>query len=237
MFTGIEFNGKHSYKDFGLTVSSKKIGDPSKKKIIEEVPHSNISYDFSGIYGGQTYTERSLLYVFNIIEKSLTKEEFQNIRTLVVNWLSSAIGKSTLRDDEIPYYHFMAEYVEASDYERYKNLGGTLSVTFTAYPFKVHDLEEGNDIWDSFNFLLDYAQDTSFSISGSKTIAILNPGIVLAYPKIVASANFQVLKDGTTYSIPAGTTTSYDFSFSTGKNTLTIIGNGTISFHFHKELI
>lgn len=237
MYSGIEFNGKHSFKDFDLTISEKHIGDPSKVKTIEQIPWSNTEYDFSSLLGVQPYSERILTYVFNVLGPNKTKEEFNNIKTAVTNWLSGGIGKGILKDDDFPYFYFKAEMVEASDYEKYQKFGGTLSVTFNAYSFKIHELEEGNDIWDSFNFLLDYAQDISFTISGSKKVDIMNPGISVAYPRIVSSTTMKITKGSTTYNIPAGSINSYDFGLSPGENELMIIGNGTISFHFHKELI
>ena len=70
MYTGIEFNGKHSLGDFGLTVSNREIGYPSKIKRQERVPFSNTVYDFSNLYGGQEYEERSITYTLNLINKS-----------------------------------------------------------------------------------------------------------------------------------------------------------------------
>ena len=61
---GITFNGKHSYKDFGLLVKERNIDNPSKIKTKERIPYSNQIFDFSKIYGVQEYEERSISYVF-----------------------------------------------------------------------------------------------------------------------------------------------------------------------------
>lgn len=235
---GITFDGKHSYRDFDLTIApGKNIGNPSKIKRKERVPYSNEIYDFSGIYQGQEYTERPLTYKFNVVDKyNHSKEHFSIMKVAVLNWLMSPNQKTKLKDDAIPGYYFLAELENGAELEE-NEFDGTLTVEFTAYPFKVSELEEGNDMWDEFNFLLDYAQLTDFEINGSKEITLYNPGINVIKPTIIASSTFEITKGNTTFSIPKGESESYRFVLMKGKNTMTIKGNGSISFQFRKELI
>ena len=235
MFKGIEYNGKHSYKDFGLTISNPDISNPSKVKTLEEVPFSNTPYDFSTIYGEQKYEERQLTYTFNIAYREKA-EGFYFYEADVLRWLMSTNEKKVLKDDRISGYYFLAEVVNGPTNE-FRFVGGSLTVTFTAYPFMIAELKEGNDIWDDFNFILDYVQDTSFTVNGSKEIVLFNPGAKKVYPKIIAGSPFTVIKGKTTYKIPTGITESEDFSLEVGENRIQIIGNGKISFDFYKELI
>lgn len=231
---GIFFNNKHSYDSFNLTVADRNIGNPTKIKRKERVPFSNRVYDFSSLYGEPEYQERTLTYVFNL--KSYEKIDLSMKRIEVLNWLMNTGGKVMLKDDYVPGFYFLAEVEEAPSFNELI-YGGPLTVNFTAYPFKISELEEGNDIWDSFNFTLDYAQQTSFDVMAKKKVIIVNPGSSLAYPKIITSSAMKVKKGSMTYSVPAGSTTSYDFAFSPGVNEIVITGDGSISFHFHKELI
>lgn len=234
--SGIAFNGKHSYHDFGLTIASRDIGNPSKIKVTEKVPYSHITYDFSMIYGDQEYEERPLTYVFNLIDPSNKKENYFGLKDAVINWLSSSSEKSVLKDDKIKGYYFLAEVENGPDAN--DNVSdGTLSVSFKAYPFKIAEYEEGDDIWDTFNFLLDHAQQLEFAVVDSLDITIYNPGAKKVNPRIVCSSPMQVIKDNITYNIPSGESTSYDFSLNVGENNMKAIGNGTISFHFRKEII
>src|SRR5699024_7402212 len=111
----------------------------------------------SGIYGGQEYEERSLTYIFQI--KDYQKVDLAIKKAEVLNWLMQPNQQMQLFDDFIPGFYFLAEVEQAPDFEELK-YSGRLTVDFTAYPFKVGELYEGNDIWDTFNFLLDYAQIT-----------------------------------------------------------------------------
>lgn len=235
MFSGITFDGKHSYKDFGLTISHRNIGYPSKIKRQERVPYSNEIYDFSGIYGDQEYEERLLTYMFNNVNTQ-GNDKFLIKATEYLNWLMKPSTKVKLTDDRLPGYYFLAEVVNAPSYE-YIAILGEMTIQFTAYPFKISELEEGHDIWDEFNFLLDYAQTTEIEVAGSKEITLYNPGVTMVRPRIVASSEMTITKGNTIFNVPTGESESFDFVLSKGENKMTVSGNGKISFHFRKELI
>ena len=235
---GIEFNGKHSYRDFGITIADKNIGYPEKEKIKVKVPFSNVEYDFSEIYGEQTYTPRPLTFTFNVLEKHKinTTQMINTLETRLTNWLMNSNGKQRLYDDSMPNYYYMAEVEGGLNFEELHN-SGTLTVEFTAYPFMIGELREGHDIWDDFNFELDVAQLTDFTVNGTLDVTLYNAGAPSISPEIEASSSMQIIKDGVTFNIPSGKSKSNDFRLYSGENNLTIIGNGTINFLFYKELI
>lgn len=236
---GVEFNGKHSYRDFGITLGTEKdIGYPEKEKIKVKVPFSNVEYDFSMIYGEQTYTPRVLTYTLNVLEKHVinTTERINMIETKLSNWLMNSNGKQKLYDDAIPGYYFLAEVEGGLSFDELWN-HGTLTIEFTAYPFMIAELQEGNDIWDTFNFELDVAQVTEFEVSGRLNVTLINVGTPNLSPKIEATAPMEIKKGDITYNVPSGPSKSDDFKLKSGENDLIITGNGTIKFLFYKELI
>lgn len=235
---GIKFNGKHSHRDFGVTVTEKNIGYPEKQKIKVQVPFSNIEYDFSELYGEQTYTPRPLTYVLNVVERGRrnTTQTINMLETQLSNWLLNSNGKQKLYDDAIPGYYYLAEVEGGLDFEELWN-HGRLTVEFTAYPFMIAELREGHDIWDEFNFELDVAQVTDFEVNGSLQVILYNVGTPSVTPEIETSNEMQIVKDGVTYNVPSGKSKSSDFKLQSGENNLIITGNGTIKFLFYKELI
>ncbi len=236
---GIRFNGKHSHKDMGVTLGVERdIGYPEKEKIKVKVPFSNVEYDFSEIYGEQTYTERPLTYTLNILDPHAinTTERINILETKLSNWLMNSNGKQRLYDDVMPGYYYLAEVEGGLDFDELWN-HGKLTVEFTAYPFMIAELQEGNDIWDTFNFELDVAQITEFEVNGTLDVTLYNVGTPGLSPKLQTSNAMEITKDGVTYEIPKGTTESEDFKLKSGENKLTIKGNGTIKFKFYKELI
>lgn len=238
MTYGIEFLGKHSFKDFGLAMSpGKSIGIPDKRKIKVAIPFSNVEYDFSEIYGSQVYGNRQLTYPFNVYDpRKPDKKRMNIVKTTLINWLMNSSGKQRLYDDTFPGYYFLAEVEGQMAFEENWE-SGVLTATFTAYPFMISELKEGHDIWDDINFDFDVLQPVDFNVSGSLDVTLHNVGTASLTPTIEASSQMEIVKDNITYTVPSGKSESMDFNLKPGDNELTITGNGSISFEFYKELI
>lgn len=129
---GIRWNGKHSQTDFRATVTSRDIGMPEKKRYLESVPYSNVTYDFSALYGAQTYNRRTLKYEFAISGR----RELRSCVQAFINWLYEPQGTAELRDSTDPDYHFNAELVSAVPSFPYPNLA-KITVTFEADPYRI----------------------------------------------------------------------------------------------------
>ena len=231
---GITYNGKHSFNDLELIVLNTRVVEaPSKVKIIETIPFSNITYDFSNLYGNNCYNERVLEYEFLIKANKSTDLDFK--RMVVENWLLGSSGKSQLYDDDTRGYFYNAECIK-TDFEDLGNIG-KLKAIFNAYPFKIKSTHEGEDIWDTFNFELDMLQETLFEVNGSKTITLYNEGAIDIEPYVITTSDFKVTLDGKEYSFKEGTTKTYIFKLKRGANELTLSGNGSIEFKFRKEVL
>lgn len=230
---GIFKSNKHSFRDFGLTIKSKEIGVPKKKKIKETIPFMNGSYDFSNLYGGPNYEERTLSYTFNL--QARNKVELNSKKIYIINWLMDNSSKEPLFDDTIPGYYFLAECEDISTKENGNYI--ELSVKFTTYPFKISDSYEGNNFWDTFNFENDVLQDRSFIVNGTSTINLYNSSAIEIDPIIVTSNNFELIKDGKSYIVQSGESKDYRFKLKKGNNKITIKGTGTIEFRFRKEVL
>lgn len=235
---GIIFNGKHSYKDMGVKLSQPGIIEyPQKKKIKVTPPHSNTTYDFSELYGSQPYSERTLRYQFNIVNRH--NNTFINTRHLastLSNWLLNSNGKQRLIDPHTPHYHYLAEVEGDLALERLLKFG-VLDVTFTAYPFRISNYPEGEIPWDAFNFDFDVAQEVKHTVNGTKVITLYNTGTPNVVPTVITSAPIKVTKGNVEYSFSAGTSKNDSFQLPSGEHELTLKGNGTIEFIFYKELI
>lgn len=229
---GIIKNSKHSFDDFGLWIVDKQIDPPTKKRITSSIPYMNGVYDFSQIYGETTYEERSLKYVFEIVEDT---KEMLNIKKIeAVNWLMSD-GKCYLYDDAIPGFNFSAECVDISFSE--EGTRGKLTAKFTAYPFKISTFQDGHDIWDDFNFELDMVQDTKFDVEIIRNIQLYNNGAIGINPIIICSNDMEIIKGTTTFKFKAGESKSWSFKLDKGLNNLTIKGTGAIEFKWYKEVL
>jgi hypothetical protein len=230
---GIKKDNKHSYNDFEIKILSRSISIPSKRKIKDTVPFMNGSYDFSLLYGEQTYDEREITYTFSLPKKDKVKLNMLKIK--IIEWLYDGI-QSKIYDDQFPNFHFLAECTDIDYDESFYNYA-QLTATFIAYPFKISTLQDGHDIWDEFNFELDMIQDTKFDVIGSKSITLYNNSIIGIYPTVICDNNFEVIKNGITYSFTPGEVKSFNFKLDKGENNLLLKGNGAIEFKWSKEVL
>lgn len=229
---GIIKGGKHSYDDFGLTIRDNFSTTAKKQKITATIPFMNGSYDFSKLYGDEVYEEITLTYVFNL--KATSKIALEIKKTQISEWLLDGL-KSEFFDETIPGYHYLAE-CQTLNFED-EIFFSTVTATFVAYPFKISNLYEGHDIWDGFNFELDYAQQTAFTITNPTDITLYNPSAISIAPTVICTSDMKVQMNDTTYSFVAGTTKDYRFKLAKGENHMTITGQGDIEFKFRKEVL
>ena len=229
---GIVKGGKHSYDDFGLTVRDTTAETKKKNKTLVKIPFMNGSYDFSSLYGGQTYEEEMRTYEFNLIAKDKYDLEIQKIK--ISDWLLDG-EQAEIYDDLLVGYHRLAECVDLI-FEENHNYAKVVA-NFRAYPFKIRDEYEGADIWDTFNFELDVAQDVKFTVESFKREVLINNGSNVVTPVVACSAPMTVTLNNKTFKFPEGESKDYRFRLKKGDNPLKIEGNGTIEFKFRKEVL
>lgn len=232
----VNFNGRNSFDDMRLILSGIEIGIPDKKKVLVTIPFSNESYDFSSVYGGQLYEQRTIKCKFELHSSVTTpKLSLMTLRTQVVNWLFGTTGLTRFEYEGLPGYYFLAEAQQGANFETiWRN--GVLEIPFTAYPFMISQKAEGSDIWDDFNFELDAFQDISFVVDGALDILLVNTGISLARPEITSTSNMTLTMRNQQFSIVPGSRV-YDFFTLEKENKIHVEGNGRISFKWFKELI
>ena len=129
MNEGISVNGAHSCGTFGLKCLKRSITAPKKDDYTERVPYSNVTYDFGGIYSGQSYGEAQLSYTFEFMSfhRKMAQDRIMNIK----KWLHWT-GSKKLCDDLLPSYYFMAREPSVSWSEKHGIY--TISMIFPAAP-------------------------------------------------------------------------------------------------------
>jgi predicted phage tail component-like protein len=234
MRNSITFNAKNSYADFKLCIEERIISSPAKKKIKESVPFMNGNYDFStvGSNGEIVYDTREVKIKFGLPTRS--KSELYTLYSEILEWLVDA-GQQQLIFSDMPDYYFLGEVESATSIEEVLRMG-RLEVSFTCEPFKIGTSEAGNQLWDTFNFLTDYMQDTTYTVIGSKTITIYNAGRAVV-PVVNCSTAMACVLNGYTVDFVTGDNTDYSFKLSKGTNTIIITGTGIISFNFRKQTL
>ena len=231
MIEGFKVKGTHT-AEYGMWLVERYAPTPQEKEILESVPFMQGEYDFSSILGARVYNNRQLSYKFEIINTDYQNRK--NVQTSIENWLMNN-NHAELHDDHALEYTYYAKCTSVNVTDAHGGL--SVDIEFTAYPFKRGYLLEGNDIWDSFNFLLDVSQTTEFVVNGTQNITLYNAGANLISPVIIASSEIEIVKGNQTYIVQPGETKSVEFALVVGENNMTLKGNGSIEFRFRKELL
>lgn len=234
--TQIKFNGKKSLDDMGITINSRKIDIAEKVKTTAKVPYSNVTYDFSNVYGDQVYNDISLQYVFNVIAKS--QDDFYKKCKEISNWLMAG-GKSDLYDDVIAGYYYYAECLkcEMSIYDSLRT--GTLTANFTAYPFRISEIVE-LELWDDFSFTDGFLNETLFqnntNVSQSYVYDNHFESKIQPVITLVGCTSLSVVLNGKQFTINRNGKTS-GFVFRIGKNNIIINGKGGFKVECRTEVL
>lgn len=232
----IQFANKQSLADFKLSIAEINVGYPNKVKNRIKIPNTNIYYDYASVFG-DLYEERILEYTFLIAGPyALNEAEMERYKADVANWLMPG-QEHYLFDSAIPFFYFVGEVQNGPEWEQVDNGYGTFKVKFSCYPYKIKQDDEFDDLWDSFDFENDIAQDLSFTVNGEKEIKVYNTGSVAVYPKLVVTGQVEISVNGFSHTYTAGTYEDKLWKLARDLNTLTLNGNGTLEIHFHKEVL
>lgn len=206
MMDQLSIGTKASYDDFQASIASRKLKMPKKKSIKETVPFSNVTYDFSAIGGEVYWEERVLEYVFEITAE--TPEKLEELKTAFINWVAS-VQEEELHDPFYPDHHFLATYddLDPEDDEGLDKC--TLTVTFTAYPYKLANVLTGLG---------------AFTVEPGDYIdvEVRNPYARAIVPTFVTDGDCSVFWDGFALSLRAGSTFDRNVKLQTGTTTLSL---------------
>lgn len=211
---------RKSYDDFSASVAERVIHQPKKKTIKDTVPFSNITHDFSDIDGEVYWEERKLEYIFEILADS--PEELEEKKTAFFSWIMN-VKNEKLYDPFTKGYHYLATYedCDSDDSEIEKS---TITVTFTAYPYKIAD---------------ETTVITQAITTSEKSININNTSSHRITPSFSCTVPFTITIGNSSYNFPSGATTSEAVMFQPGSTTVKMKatnGSGTLTISYIEEV-
>lgn len=235
MIGQFKFADKKSYDDFKLLLYKVEVEQPTPNILKVSVPFMNGSYDMSELYGESSYPDRvvSIGVEFEYFN-DLRREKLNLLYDEVVMWLRSSINEKI--EIDFQYGYFVGRAQEISSLEVFE-MTGRIEIKFICYPFRYGKYEEGNDIWDTFNFINGISQNTDFSINGIKEILLINPSIASIVPEVETTSDIEVVKGENVYLFKSGVNKDYRFMLNKGENRLTLKGKGEIRFKFRREVL
>lgn len=226
MLQGVTIGDKHSYSDLGLLMKSKVISQPEVQTKYLTVPMRDGDIDLTEtLTGSVKYGNRTITIKFKLMEK------FEDIWTKISEIENYLHGKRMrlVFDDDIGYYYIGRLSVNNPSVN---NSTGEFEIVGNMDPYKLDSsVEDGEWLWDTFDFEDGFISDTKFDVDG--TFEALVKGMDKeTYPTIAVSSDMTVLYDGDTFTLKTGKNVLYDLILASGINTLTFQGKGSVEISY-----
>lgn len=206
---GVTFGTKHSYKDFGLILSSKTIGLPDLKTETQDVPGMDGELDLTdAITDDVKFKNRKLSFTFTVIDPV---KQFFIVLSEVTNFLHGKRLRVVMDDDKNFYYEGRCKVNQFKTDKR----TATIIIDCDVEPFKTEINSYVNEV----------------KVSGSATINLINRRKIVS-PTFTCTSAMTVSFNSSTYSIPKGTTTVLDIRLQEGDNYVTFRGTGTVTIQY-----
>lgn len=226
--TGISFDGKHSYDEWGLKLKKIEIGLPEVKTEYIEVPGMNGDLDLSEAQnGGVKYGMRDLKFTFGKL--GCTYNEWCSLIAKVSSELHGKTKKIILETDKSYYYTGRCQ-VSAS---KTNDVFAEIVVQCKCDPFKM-SVSASNEawLWDTFSFEHGTTENTEDIIIKSPNTwqKVAVDGYVYNDTlAIVSNAEMQMKYKNVILDVEVGENTMYDFVLDEGQNDLYFKGSGRIT--------
>lgn len=226
MIQGVTFGTKHSYKDFGLILSSKDIGLPEPKVETVSVIGRNGDLDLTDALGGDVkFNNRKLEFVFLLLNGARDW-------TAVLSNLSNYLHGKKMRivmDADKTFYYFGRCTINSFKTDRTLAI---ITVDCDVEPYKIETNSASEPwLWDVFSFVNGIIHVNEVKVTGSANVNLINRAKIVS-PTFTCSAAMQVTHGSDTYDLPAGKTTVYDIRLQEGDNYVTFTGNGTVKISY-----
>ncbi len=223
---GVTFGTKHSYNDFGLILSSKEIGLPEPKTESVSIVGRNGDIDLTeALTDTVTFGNRKITFTFTLLNAHIY---WTKVLSEVSNYLHGKKMQIILDADKTFYYYGRCKI---NQFKTNKTLG-TLVVECDVEPYKIEVNGAGTPhVWDTFSFVDGIIYTNEVSVNCSVTKNLISRAKVVS-PTFICSSAMEVIYNGITYNLPAGTTTVYDIRLQEGDNFVTFTGNGTVKISY-----
>lgn len=220
---GVTFGDKHSYKDFGLILSSKSIGMPEPKTETVDVTGLDGVIDLTETLGDEIrYKNRTLSFEFSLIDGA---KNWQMVLSKLAMFLHGKKQRITLDADKTYYYYGRCTI---DSFKTDKTLA-KITVDCDCDPYKQPVNEPGTKwLWDPFSFINGVIRNNKFTVDGTAEILLINDEQRVS-PTFISTADMVVNFEGTYYGIKKGKTKVYDIRLNAGENRMTLIGKGDVT--------
>lgn len=223
---GVTIGEKHSYRDWGIILSSKVISPPEPQINKVDVPLRDGSIDLTeALTSDVKYKDRTITLDFTVTDRSTWTAKVSEIQ----NYLHGKQLKIVF-DDDLAFYYFGR--VSVNKWTTDKAIG-SLGVECKVEPFKYDMFSSAVDWeWDVFDFNEGILNETGKLIVDGETTIPLICRRKRMFPIFTASTAMTVEFEGEVFDLAKGEHKLYGLFLHEGVNELTFKGNGTVSIDY-----
>lgn len=223
---GVTIGEKHSFRDWGIILSSKVISPPEAQINKVDVPMRDGSIDLTeSLTDDIKFKDRTITLNFTVIDHT----KWTAIVSEIQNYLHGKQMKIVF-DDDLAFYYFGR--VSVNKWATNKSIGN-LVIECNVEPFKYDILSSAVDWeWDAFDLEEGIINETGELIVNGETTISLICRRKRMFPIFTTSNPMTVKFDDETFRLVAGEQKLYGVFLCEGVNELTFNGNGTVSIDY-----
>lgn len=223
---GVTIGEKHSYRDWGIILSSKVISPPEAQINKVDVPLRDGSIDLTeALTNDVKYKDRTITLDFTVTDRSTWTAKVSEIQ----NYLHGKRLKIVF-DEDLAFYYIGRVYVNS--WETDKAIG-KLVIECDVEPFKYDMFSSAVDWeWDIFDFNEGILNETGQLIVDGETTIPLICRRKRMFPIFTASTAMTVEFEGEVFDLIKGEQKLYGIFLHEGINELTFKGNGVVSIDY-----
>lgn len=228
MQKGVLFEDIHTFEKWGLILSHTEISFPEPKKEKVDVPGADGELDFSkSLSGDIKYKNRLITFTF------VTTERYDLWKVLasdIANCLHGQEFERIILDEDSSFYY--KGTAEVNQFKSDKSIG-TIVIECDVEPYK-YDLYSSDEdwLWDPFSFIDGIINETKdLIVDGELEVNIIGRR-KREVPKFICDNPLELIFNGQTYNLSAGTSYSPDIEICEGENKLKFIGSGKVTIEY-----
>ena len=223
---GVTIGEKHTFKDWGIILSSKEISPPEPQINRIYVPLRDGSIDLTeSLTDDIKFKDRTITLNFTVLDHTKWTATVSEIQ----NYLHGKQLKIVF-DDDLAFYYYGR--VSVNTWATEKNIG-SLVVECQVEPFKYDVFSSAVDWeWDVFDLEEGIINETGELIVDGETTISLICRRKRMFPIFTASEPMTVKYDDEIFHLAAGEQKLYGLFLCEGVNELTFNGNGTVAIDY-----
>lgn len=214
----VSLNGKLTYDDYGMIQTRKEISQPSPKTTYLSVPGRDGDIDLSAALDGVHYEDRIIQLAYFI--DGNYEERLETIAKFVNAYNGQTVQLIDTDDSPMWYYTGRAVITAVSNLNAYS----TIEMELRCDPF----------------MYTRYPKSKSISVTtegGRQYMHIVNSGYRKITPTIVSTGSATITANGVSATVSVGTYTASALVLLPGLNTVSIIGDATITLSFTEVML